>query len=455
VIFLKPLWAKRLTGLVLTCLLLGIASWTSFLDMSLIPNELRFSAGSVQQLPKLPFTTVHTTNADVLSIQESDAIAASTAFSFQANQTGEAALKVKLFDRLPIKTVRVDVLPDIRLVPGGHSIGVQLKSAGVMVVGHHQFENTAYQQVSPGKKANIQVGDLIVKLNGKPIASAEEFTRQIQAAGENAEPVQLELLRGKERLHLSLQPEQNRISGKFQVGLFVRDSAAGVGTLTFYHPEKKVYGALGHIITDNDTQKPVVVGGGKILLSHVSSIQRGESGTPGQKRAFFYHDKPIGNIEKNTPFGIFGQMERIPDNGYTTEPMPVAYSEDVKKGPADILTVVEGEKVEKYGIEIVDVFPQRYPATKGMIIRVTDPKLLEKTGGIVQGMSGSPIIQDGCLVGAVTHVFVNDPTSGYATFIEWMLRDAGLIPDSSGTNEMSPNFFAKGKEYRPDCRTVM
>lgn len=454
-IFLNPLWVKRLCGLVLTFLLLGIASWTSALELSLVPDKLRYTAGSVLQLPKLPYTTVHTSNAEVLSIQPSHEPETASAFSFQTNRTGMAALEVKLFDRLPIKTVRVDVLPDIQLVPGGQSIGVQLKSAGVMVVGHHQFENTALQQVSPGKNADIQVGDLILRLNGKPIASAEEFTRKIQAAGERQEALQLELLRGKERLHVQVEPVKNRLSGKFQIGLFVRDSAAGVGTLTFYHPEKKVYGALGHIITDNDTQKPVIVGGGQILLSHVSSIQRGESGTPGQKRAFFYHDKPIGNIEKNTPFGIFGRMDRLPDNGYTTEPMPVAYSEDVKKGPAEILTVVEGEKVEKYQIEIVDVFPQRYPATKGMIIRVTDPKLLQKTGGIVQGMSGSPIIQDGCLVGAVTHVFVNDPTSGYATFIEWMLRDAGLIPGDSGTDETSPNFFDEEKENFIACRSVM
>jgi len=453
VILLNPLWIKRLLGLVLSFLLLGIASWTPFLEMSLVPDQLRLTAGSVQQLPKLPFTTVRTTNSEVVTLHEPTAVEATTAFSFQTNRAGGAALEVKLFDRLPLKTVRVDVLPDIQLVPGGQSIGVELKSAGVMVVGHHEFENAAYNQVSPGKKADIQVGDIVVKLNGTPVQSAEQFTELIQAAGEKNEPVQLELLRGKERFHVRVEPEKNRISGKYQIGLFVRDSAAGVGTLTFYHPEKKVYGALGHIITDNDTQQPVLVGGGQILLSHVSSIQRGESGTPGQKRAFFYHDKPLGNIEKNTPFGIFGRMEQIPENGYTKDPMPVAYSEQVKKGPAEILTVVDGEKVEKYKIEIVDVFPQRYPATKGMIIRVTDPELLQKTGGIVQGMSGSPIIQDGYLVGAVTHVFVNDPTSGYATFIEWMLRDAGLL-DDTGTSEMSPNFFVDGQEKRFACRTV-
>ncbi len=439
-IFLNQHWAKRLLGLLLASLLLLFAFSTSFLEFSTLPDQLRFINGSVHQLPKLRFTTVQTTNSEILSLHDSD-LQARTGFTFQTQQAGETQLEVKLFDKIPIKTVHVDVLPDIKLVPGGQSIGVQLQSAGVMVVGYHMIENVRHQQVSPAKKSDIQIGDLIVRLNGKPVLSSEEFAKQIQLSGEKGEQVKIELVRGKEQLQVRVQPEKNVGSGKYQVGLYVRDSAAGVGTLTFYHPEKKVYGALGHVITDMDTQKPILVGDGQILLSHVSSIQRGESGNPGQKRAFFYHDKPIGNIEKNTPFGIFGKIDRFPDNTLLREAMPVAYTEEVKKGPAEILTVVEGEEVQRYRIEIVDVFPQRYPATKGMIIRVTDPELLKKTGGIVQGMSGSPIIQNGHLVGAITHVFVNDPTSGYATFIEWMLRDAGLLKQQSGTGDTSSFFF--------------
>ncbi|OUM84848.1 MAG: SpoIVB peptidase [Bacillus thermozeamaize] len=434
-------WAKRLFGLITASLLLLFAFSSSFLEFSTLPDQLRFIKGSVHQLPKLSFTTVQTTNTDVLSLLDAEQ-QATTAFTFQTRQTGETQLQVKLFDKFPIKTVNVDVLPDIKLIPGGQSIGVQLQSAGVMVVGYHMVENSRHQQVSPAKKSDIQIGDLIVRLNKKPVLSSEQFTKQVQEAGEKGEPVEIELVRGKEKVQVRVLPEKNGSTGKYQVGLYVRDSAAGVGTLTFYHPEKKVYGALGHVITDMDTQKPIVVGDGKILLSHVSSIQRGESGSPGQKRAFFYHDKPIGTIEKNTPFGIFGKIENFPYNSLPREAIPVAYAEDVKKGPAEILTVVEGDKVQRYRIEIVDVFPQRYPATKGMIIRVTDPELLDKTGGIVQGMSGSPIIQNGCLVGAVTHVFVNDPTSGYATFIEWMLRDAGLLEQHPRTGESSSDFFA-------------
>jgi stage IV sporulation protein B len=211
------------------------------------------------------------------------------------------------------------------------------------------------------------------------------------------------------------------------MGLYIRDSAAGVGTLTFYEPESKKYGALGHVISDMDTGKPIAIGEGHVVQSSVTSIEKGRNGAPGEKYAIFRNEKvKLGNIEKNTPFGIFGTMNQLPENALETTPIPIAFGEQVKAGPAEIYTVVDGQKVEKFKIEIVNVIPQKYPATKGLILKVTDPVLLKKTGGIVQGMSGSPIIQDGKLVGAVTHVFVNDPTSGYGTYIEWMLQDAGI-----------------------------
>jgi stage IV sporulation protein B len=224
--------------------------------------------------------------------------------------------------------------------------------------------------------------------------------------------------------------------------MYIRDSAAGVGTLTFYDPKHKVYGALGHVITDMDTGKPIRVGDGKVVKSNVTSIQKGESGEPGEKRAiFFQENQVIGNIQKNTPFGIFGKMNSPPGEGLMNREIPVALAEQVTEGPAKILTVVDGQKVEQFDIQIVHVLRQKFPATKGLIIKVIDPRLLEKTGGIVQGMSGSPIIQNGKLVGAVTHVFVNDPTSGYGTFIEWMLQDAGVFHSSAGAFQ-SPLFYS-------------
>lgn len=181
------------------------------------------------------------------------------------------------------------------------------------------------------------------------------------------------------------------------------------------------------MISDIDTKKPIVVENGKIVKSTVTSIEKGKNGNPGEKLAHFSGNKEvIGNITLNSPFGVFGKLNKGIKNGVLDRPMSIALSHEVKEGPAKILTVVEGNKVEEYDIEIVSTVPQKFPATKGMVIKVTDDRLLNKTGGIVQGMSGSPIIQDDKMVGAVTHVFVNDPTSGYGVHIEWMLHEAGI-----------------------------
>ena len=197
--------------------------------------------------------------------------------------------------------------------------------------------------------------------------------------------------------------------------------------MTFYHPDSKKYGALGHVISDMDTKKPIVVDDGQIVRSTVTSIEKGSNGNPGEKLARFSSDKEIiGNIKRNSPYGIFGELNREIQNGIMDEPMPIALSHQVKEGPAQILTVVENDEVKLFDIEIVSTIPQKFPATKGMVIKITDPELLGKTGGIVQGMSGSPIIQNGKVIGAVTHVFVNDPTSGYGVHIEWMLNEAGI-----------------------------
>lgn len=176
-----------------------------------------------------------------------------------------------------------------------------------------------------------------------------------------------------------------------------------------------------------DTKKPIVVENGEIVKSTVTSIEKGTGGNPGEKLARFSSErKTIGDINRNSPFGIFGTLHQPIQNNISDQALPVAFSTEVKKGPAEILTVIDDDKVEKFDIEIVSTTPQKFPATKGMVLKITDPRLLKETGGIVQGMSGSPIIQNGKVIGAVTHVFVNDPTSGYGVHIEWMLSEAGI-----------------------------
>jgi len=348
--------------------------------------------------------------------------------SILPQKSGITELKLKLFGKIPFKTVKLQVVPDLRVVPGGQTIGVKVKSAGIMVVGHHMIQTGNGTKKSPGEDAKLKLGDLIVAINGTKLNDVTKVAALADQAGKSGQPLQLEVKRGKSTFRTSLSPAFDQEDQAWRLGLYIRDSAAGVGTLTFYAPDQGMYGALGHVITDMDTQTPISVGSGQILQSNVLSISKSQSGEPGEKRAMFIKEgKTLGSVEKNTAFGIFGKMDKQPDHSFHHDPVPVAFAEEVKEGPAEILTVVNGQKVEKFDIQIVHVSKQQMPATKGLVIRITDPKLLEKTGGIVQGMSGSPILQNGKLVGAVTHVFVNDPTSGYGCFIEWMLQDAGIV----------------------------
>jgi stage IV sporulation protein B len=330
------------------------------------------------------------------------------------------------FAGIPIKKVDVHVLKDFRVIPGGQSIGVKLNTVGVLVVGHHLINTTAGKK-SPGEIAGIKIGDIITEINGEKIEKMTDVAPFVQTAGQEGKPLEIVISRESGKFSTKLTPLKDKGENIYKLGLYIRDSAAGIGTMTFVHPQSKKYGALGHVISDMDTKQPIVVEDGQIVRSTVTSIEKGSNGDPGEKLARFSSDHEIvGNIQKNSPFGIFGEMVKDLKNGVMDKPLPIALSHQVKEGPAKILTVVNDDQVEEFDIEIVSTIPQKFPATKGMVIKVTDPKLLKKTGGIVQGMSGSPIIQDGKLVGAVTHVFVNDPTSGYGVHIEWMLNEAGI-----------------------------
>ena len=315
---------------------------------------------------------------------------------------------------------------NLKIVPGGQSLGVQLQTVGVLVVGHHLVV-TEDGKTSPGEDAQVKVGDAILQINDKKIDRMEDIKPLVEAAGEQGESLHLTIKRGKETIKTKLVPKKSKKENAFQLGLYIRDSAAGIGTMTFYEPNSKKYGALGHIISDMDTKKPIDIDDGTIVRSSVTAIEKGNSGSPGEKQAkFSIADHHLGNITKNSPFGIFGKLNQGLSNGNMDQALPIALSHEVKDGPAKILTVIKGEKVESFDVEIMSSIPQKAPATKGMVVKITDKRLLKETGGIVQGMSGSPIIQNGKVIGAVTHVFVNDPTSGYGVHIEWMLEDAGI-----------------------------
>lgn len=424
---------RRRIGLVVVLMLIVTVCSAPFQHFAEFPSRIRLFQGQPVSLHyTIPVHAQVSLNPRVAAVNGSDNASVQVdlrqPLSIQPKSSGVTQLQMKLFGKIPFKTVKLQVIPDLRVIPGGQTIGVKVKSAGIMVVGHHLVSAKDNSRVSPGEAAKLRLGDLIVEINGHPCDDISKIAAYSEEAGRSGKSLKLLVQRGKERFKTSITPAYDEEDKAWRLGLYIRDSAAGVGTLTFYAPDQGVYGALGHVITDMDTQTPIVVGSGEILQSSVSSINKSQSGEPGEKRAHFLKEgRTLGSVERNTPFGIFGKMRQLPEHSYNPEPISVAFAEEVKEGPAQILTVVDKQKVEKFDIQIVHVSKQSSPATKGMVIKITDPKLLERTGGIVQGMSGSPIIQNGKLVGAVTHVFVNDPSSGYGCFIEWMLQDAGIM----------------------------
>lgn len=419
---MKKEWIRKIIGGILLISLLTLGLYQPFREFMTIPRKVVLFEGDHYTFSKaLPVSATVFSPDNSISIQNDH-----SALTVGGEKPGKNQV---LFDvaGFPIKKVDVQVLKNFKVIPGGQSIGVKLNTLGVLVVGHHLVD-TKEGKRSPGESAKVEVGDIITKINGQVIKKMSDVTPFVQQAGESGKPLQLVINRENETIDTTLKPLKDKNEGSFKLGLYIRDSAAGIGTMTFYHPDSKKYGALGHVISDMDTKKPIIVKDGEIVRSTVTSIEKGSNGEPGEKLARFSPDREvIGTINRNSPFGIFGKMNGKNDNKLTAnKPLPISLSHEVKEGPAKILTVVDGSTVEEYDIEIVSTIPQKFPAIKGMVIKVTDKELLAKTGGIVQGMSGSPIIQNGKLIGAVTHVFVNDPTSGYGVHIEWMLNDAGI-----------------------------
>ena len=410
---------RRTIGLVLLGFLISLGFIQPVRDYFNLPQQLTLFKNETTAAHVPKFFNVASENHAVTVSGEANAA------NLKGNQIGRSELMISA-GSFPVKKVAAQVLPDIRLIPGGESIGVKLNSVGVLVVGYHLVQ-TKNGDASPGEKAGIKVGDIITSINGNEVDNMSDVKEFVREAGDTGKPVQLTVLRQDKEIQKTLNPVKDETDKKYRIGLYIRDSAAGIGTMTFYDPNSNKYGALGHVISDVDTKQPIQVHNGEIVRSSVTSIDKGADGHPGEKIATYPTDaSAIGNVTKNTPFGIFGRLDKKISNGLMNKPIPIALSDEVKEGPAKILTVVDGNHVEAFDIKVLSSVPQKYPATKGLVIKITDPKLLNKTGGIVQGMSGSPIIQNGKLIGAVTHVFVNDPTSGYGVHIEWMLKEAGI-----------------------------
>lgn len=299
------------------------------------------------------------------------------------------------------------------LIPVGHTVGIEVHTAGVLVAGLSGVA-TEGGEATPAADAGIQPGDIIVRMGKNEIGSANDF---LAAAGDlDGSPVAVTLQRGEKLIQYTVVPAADA-EGGWKLGLFLRDGISGVGTVTFYDPETGLFGALGHPINDSETGVMLPLGEGFITSASIVSVQKGESGAPGELHGCFDFSIRLGSILYNTPYGIFGYSEVAPE-GAVLETLP---GNEIRTGPAMIIAQVEGSDTREFDVEICRIYRG---GEERLMIRATDPELLDLTGGIVQGMSGSPIIQNGRLIGAVTHVLLSDPTRGYGVTIDSMLGAA-------------------------------
>lgn len=359
------------------------------------------------------------TGLSLSSKNEQTILTASNINKEKINKTGRDNLKVSLFGGIKVKDVNVSVIPKTTVIPVGTAIGMKLYTKGVLVVGMSQINNDNNEKIKPYENCGIEQGDTIIAINNNEVTNTDELIKQVNDS--NGNPIKVKYLKNDEILETSIQPVKSK--NEYKIGLWVRDAAAGVGTLTFYEPSTNSFMALGHGISDIDTEKIVEISNGELITANIVSIKKGEKGNPGEIRGTIDSGKTIGTINKNTNLGVYGTVKNKNYLGISnSNEMEVATRKEIKEGKAQIICQLDNTGKKMYDIEIEKIYTMNNQDNKSMLIKVTDPELLEKTGGIIQGMSGAPVIQDGKFVGAVTNVLVNDPTQGYAIFADMMIK---------------------------------
>lgn len=337
--------------------------------------------------------------------------------TISAEAGGQTSVTFSLLGLIPVHETRVNVVEERTLIPGGQAVGVALKTRGVLVVS------------DAAKGRALRAGDVILSADGKNVESTKALSEQVGTA--QTDTVRLEVLRGGQTITVDAQAEPDPSDGRRKLGVWVRDSTAGVGTLTYIDPANQAYGALGHAIVDADTGRLLAAREGAILHASIVGVTKGQSGKAGElKGNFLKAGEQIGSLMENCEYGIYGVLDDMPENLLYPQGLRAGARSAVHTGAASIIATVDADGPQEYGVEIVRCFAQSEPSQKGMILRVTDERLLEKTGGIVQGMSGSPILQDGRIIGAVTHVYLSDATQGYGMYIEWMLEKSNAMDAS-------------------------
>lgn len=441
-IYMTKRQERKYRGFLWALLLVGVAALLCNIYFSYwqkIPSKIKIRAGVEQEFdfrvpvsgeiyrtveavaPVSTVTDVDREAEEALLAGEGDRESIHVDFAhtvrLKANEVDTYQMDLKLFGVLPYKNVDVEVIQDKMLIPSGLPIGIYVKTDGVLVVGIGEFESSGGETISPARYV-LQKGDYILKCDGETVENKKQFISMVESS--EGEDLILTIRRNDEITDVMISPGANQMQ-EWKLGIWIRDNAQGIGTMT-YEGTDSTFGALGHGINDVDTSILMNLEEGTLYKTEIVGITRGANGAPGELTGYIEYDSDnvIGEITENTAEGIFGVCDNELIESAAFEPAPIALKQEIELGPAQIICSVSGEP-EFYDVEIVEVDLEHENVNRGIVIRVVDEKLLMLTGGIIQGMSGSPIIQNGKLAGAVTHVLVNDSTKGYGIFIEEML----------------------------------
>ncbi len=405
---------KKLTKIFIISFLLLLLMYVT--NITSIPENVMLLQGEHYSIKTLLGINITTKRENYETIEVSSNLSES------ATKVGKINYRLNLFGAIPLKEITVNVIPKTYVVPLGDAVGLKLYTSGVLVVGMGEIEGSGNVKYKPYENSGIEEGDRIVAINNNTVTCTADLINEVNKSKGNS--VNVQYIRDEDTIETSIIPAKGS-DNKYKLGLWVRDAAAGVGTVSFYEPETKTFAALGHGIQDIDTGKLLKIAKGDFVTTKIISITKGKKGTPGKIQGSIENSTIIGKVGKNTEFGVFGTLNNTTIlNINKNDAIEVASRDEIKEGKATIISTVEEGNKKEYEIEIEKIYRNNNENNKSMLVKVTDKELLEKTGGIVQGMSGSPIIQNNKLVGVLTHVLVGEPETGYAVFADLMIKQS-------------------------------
>lgn len=408
---------------VFSALIITIMSFVTYGELT-IADEYILPENTALELGYIFQTSKPETNKKDFSYEKVNSAAAFN--KAKTNDSQSEDVSIKLFGIVPVKTSNVKSGQRKYVVPMGEPFGLKLYSDGLIVVSIDKVETDSGKS-SPAELAGLKNGDIIKSVNKKPIERTSDFTEAIEKS--DGKSLDLEILRNDELIKTSLTPALASFDGKYKAGLWLRDSTSGIGTLTFYDVENGMFAGLGHAVCDADTTKIFPISRGEAVSAQIRGVYKGSKGVAGELCGVFM-DKVLGSLLINGTSGVYGYLNDFEKQAKT---LPLAMKQEVKTGAAQIIATIDEDGPKIYDIEILRLNMAADANERNMTIEITDEDLISKTGGIVQGMSGSPIIQGGYLVGAVTHVFLNNSLQGYGIFAENMLKTCENL------NEMTEN----------------